>query len=136
MLRPRRLEPSRNQRSPTGRPHHFRLALRLVEASCSLREEGLEPLGEVPPVRDARQLLELPVEVVVESVHPCRLVEQPLGHAVGTRRPRGKLRRQGTRLVVGALGRVDGGDQAKIERRAGVEARVEEGPAPSSGGAR
>src|SRR5581483_4688811 len=44
----------------------------------TLAEEGIDAFGEVGAVRDAREVLQLAIEVVVEPVHAGRLIEQLL----------------------------------------------------------
>src|SRR5512144_1739022 len=102
-----------------------KIELGVLEVRRALGEEGFEPLGEVSPVGNPRQVLQLLVKMVVEPVDPRRLVQESLGDAVGPRRTLGQLPRQRTHLDVEALGWVDRRDEAHLERSLGVEARVE-----------
>src|SRR6266508_6169870 len=84
-----------------------RRARSLVEAGRPPGQEGVEPLGEVPPVSDAGQALELLVEVIVQAVDSRGLVEKALGDAVRAGRALGELCWRGPHLLLEALRRVD-----------------------------
>ncbi len=85
LLRQRDPRPSRRSPATISR----RRPLEPLEAWWPLGEESLEPLGEVRAGGDPREMLELLVEMVVESVHSRRLVEEPLGDTVGARGAKG-----------------------------------------------
>src|SRR5690349_11366909 len=59
-----------------------------AEARLPLVEKRCEALPELGSIGAARELLEFPIEVIVQPVHPGGEVDQPLGDTVGARRSR------------------------------------------------
>ena len=90
----------RSTRSTAPRRWSTRAWPHSSEARRALLEEGRDPLGEVRAVGDARELVELAVEVGVETVNAHRLVHQALGHGVGARSAPREARRERHDLAV------------------------------------
>ena len=74
------------------------------------------PFRELRAVGDARQVVELAIEMHVEPIHPGGLVDQALGDAQCGRRTPGQSVGHALHFSVECLGREHIGDQPQLER--------------------
>ena len=96
-----------------------------MEARRALLEKTIQALGELAPIGDARQALELPVQMPVEAIDAGRLLDEALRDGKSFGGAGGEALGDPGHLGVEALRRKDPVDQADLESSLRVEARVE-----------
>src|SRR5581483_8671231 len=98
--------------------------------SCIVRipflEKRSDTFGDLVSVRGARELLQFAIEMVVEAVHPGRLIQQLFGNGERVRRSRGDALGGGLHGRVERLDAVHRRDEAVREGALGGQPRIQQ----------
>src|SRR6185369_3959975 len=98
----------------------------MVEVRLTFFEKRAQSLGERRSVGDAREMLELAVEVEIEAIDSRRLIHQLLGDPQRLGRPVGDGPGHGQHFGVERLVRQDARDEPVLLRAMRTETRVEQ----------